>query len=432
MIEVLKPLIRQFMPFAQEKMGFSRPPRLFLRKDEQNAANPMGKTGFYDPQNESITLYITGRHPKDIMRSLAHELQHHTQKCNGQFENVQNMGEEGYAQNNSHMRSMEIEAYQASIVFRDWEDSCKGTIYYEHLQKGDKSSMSTKNWKNGELKSLLSESWGFKMDLSKLNESQNPMDPDYRDPEEEQEKIDKRRGRGHRTKENPRGANPVSAYAEHQEVMNEEGEPIFAPNHYCVHHGGVQHNGSIEMAEAVKHNYNEKLGRVTHYDMKLADGTILENVAAEDIQITDASLAEGHGGKPGKRDDRDDDEKEELDEMGCPHDDDGGHEMVVQMDGPDDGEEMAVTDMDDAEGMASELLSLAQRIADALGGGDAMEMQGEEPDLEERRSRGRKGRHIRGKEGENNLRPEGKELSEAQVRALVRKALQKTAKTKGK
>ena len=59
------------------------------------------------------------------------------------------MGEEGYAQADPHMRTMEIQAYQASIVFRDWEDSCKGTIYYEHLQKGDKSSMSTKKWKNG-------------------------------------------------------------------------------------------------------------------------------------------------------------------------------------------------------------------------------------------------------------------------------------------
>jgi hypothetical protein len=105
------------------------------------------------------------------MRSLAHELQHHTQKCNGDFENVQNMGEEGYAQADPHMRTMEIQAYQASIVFRDWEDSTKGTIYYEHLQKGDNVSMSTKNWKNGELKSLLSEAWGFKMDLSKLNEN---------------------------------------------------------------------------------------------------------------------------------------------------------------------------------------------------------------------------------------------------------------------
>jgi hypothetical protein len=161
MIDVLKSLIRQFMPFAQQEMGFDRPPKLFLRQDEQNAANPLGKTGFYDPENESITLYTTNRHPKDIMRSLAHELQHHTQKCNGDFDNMQNMGEEGYAQNNPHMRTMEIQAYQASIVFRDWEDSCKGTIYYEHLQKGDNVSMSTKKWKNRELNGLLMERFGF-------------------------------------------------------------------------------------------------------------------------------------------------------------------------------------------------------------------------------------------------------------------------------
>ena len=41
MIDVLKSLIQQFMPFAQQKMGFSRPPRLFIRQDEENAANPI-------------------------------------------------------------------------------------------------------------------------------------------------------------------------------------------------------------------------------------------------------------------------------------------------------------------------------------------------------------------------------------------------------
>jgi hypothetical protein len=86
----------------------------------------------------------------------------------------------------------------------------------------------------------------------------------------------------------------------------------FAPNHYCVHHGGVERNGSIELAEAVGHNYNNKLGRVTHYDMKFADGTIMENVAFEDIQVTNASLAEMHGSHPAKRDD------EELDEQAKP------------------------------------------------------------------------------------------------------------------
>ena len=157
------------MPFAKEQMGFSRPPKLFLRQDAQNAANPLGKTGFYDPENESITLYISARHPKDVLRSLAHELMHHTQKCNGDFDQVQNMGEQGYAQADPHMRTMEIQAYQASIVFRDWEDSIKETIYYEQLQKGDNSSMSTKNWKNRELNGLLMERFGF--DFKPLTEN---------------------------------------------------------------------------------------------------------------------------------------------------------------------------------------------------------------------------------------------------------------------
>jgi hypothetical protein len=161
MIDTLKSLIKQFMPFAQEQMGFNRPPKLFLKQDKENAANPMGKTGYYDPASEAITLFVTGRHPKDIMRSLSHELMHHTQNCNGEFEKVSSMGEQGYAQSDPHLRVMEIEAYKASIVFRDWEDSCKGTIYYEHLQKGD-NKMSTKDWKNKEITQLLSEAWGFK------------------------------------------------------------------------------------------------------------------------------------------------------------------------------------------------------------------------------------------------------------------------------
>jgi hypothetical protein len=97
------------------------------------------------------------------------------------------------------------------------------------------------------------------------------------------------------------------------EILTEDEEGVFAPNHYCVHHGGVEHNGSIEMAEAVSHNYDKKLDRVTHYDMKLSDGTVLENISTEDIQVTNASLAEEHSHSPGKRDE-DDPEKEEPEE----------------------------------------------------------------------------------------------------------------------
>ena len=170
MIETLKPLINKFIPFAQKKMGFKKPPRLFLRKDPNNAKNPLGKTAYYDPEQMSVTLYISGRHPKDIMRSLSHELVHHTQNCNGMFSGVSEMGE-GYAQNDDHLREMEREAYeQGNLCFRDWEDGLRETIYFEHLQKGVNTKMSTKKWKDNELKGLLTEKWGFSMDLSKLSE----------------------------------------------------------------------------------------------------------------------------------------------------------------------------------------------------------------------------------------------------------------------
>ena len=151
-------------------MGFDAPPRLFLRGDDKNAQNPLGKTAYYDPGQKSITVYITGRHPKDVMRSISHELVHHAQNCRGEFDKPHQMGD-GYAQNDSHMREMERQAYEVgNMCFRDWEDGLKNTIYLEHLQKGDKK-MSTKDWKNKEIGTLLSEAWGFKFNsLEEFNE----------------------------------------------------------------------------------------------------------------------------------------------------------------------------------------------------------------------------------------------------------------------
>lgn len=177
MKEILQPLVNQFMPFAQKRMGFNKPPRIFLRDDPQNAQDPLGKTAYYDPERMSVTLYVHGRHPKDVMRSLSHELVHHTQNCNGQFNHESEMGE-GYAQKDPHLREMERQAYeQGNLCFRDWEDSIKNTIYIQNLnvniQKEGKLNMSTKDWKNRELPSLLTEKWGFSFNM--LTESQEEV-----------------------------------------------------------------------------------------------------------------------------------------------------------------------------------------------------------------------------------------------------------------
>ena len=120
----LKPLIGKLTIFAKNRMGFSHPPKLFLKKDVANSHKMLGRTAHYDPQQQAITLYVSGRHPKDILRSYAHELVHHLQNLRGDL-NPEKMGAMGnnYAQDNDHMRNMEKEAYlKGNMCFRDFED----------------------------------------------------------------------------------------------------------------------------------------------------------------------------------------------------------------------------------------------------------------------------------------------------------------------
>jgi len=124
-LDVLKKLIKQYVPFAQQKMGFDKPVDINLLSDPENAQNPLGKTAFYDPNMMKITIFVDGRHVKDIMRSLSHEMVHHTQNCQGKFSSGINTGA-GYAQDDEYLRKQEKQAYLiGNIRFRDWEDGIK-------------------------------------------------------------------------------------------------------------------------------------------------------------------------------------------------------------------------------------------------------------------------------------------------------------------
>ena len=159
--------------FAQNRFGFKKPPTLNLVSDHDNAGKPLGKTAYYDPQSMSVTIYTDNRHTKDILRSLAHELVHHTQNENGMLNDSGYHGQ-GYAQKNKDLRNSEKEAYlKGNMCFRDWEDGLKQdkpTIYNERRI----NNMSIKKWKNKELMENLSEKFGFKMDLGLLKEGEMP------------------------------------------------------------------------------------------------------------------------------------------------------------------------------------------------------------------------------------------------------------------
>jgi len=159
--------IQSLFKFADKRFGFKRPPTIFLDNDYGNSEKILAKTGFYDPDSQEIHVYATGRHPKDVLRTIAHELVHHHQNELGKFDHSGYSGK-GYAQKNPHLRKMEAEANDP-MLFRDWEDSLKEkypTIYNERRT----NNMSLKDWKNKELSENLGKKWGFKMDLTKLNE----------------------------------------------------------------------------------------------------------------------------------------------------------------------------------------------------------------------------------------------------------------------
>jgi len=94
----------------------------FIKDDEENASNMLGKTAYYNPSEKSITLYTFSRHPKDILRSFSHEMIHHMQNLEGRLNNITttNTNKDG------DLPELEREAYElGNVTLRKWEDSLK-------------------------------------------------------------------------------------------------------------------------------------------------------------------------------------------------------------------------------------------------------------------------------------------------------------------
>jgi hypothetical protein len=116
----LVPFIKTLTQFMDENIDIRPLPKVKFIDDEANASKVLGKTAHYDPQNCAITLYITDRHPKDILRSFAHEMIHHMQNMQGRLNNIgtQNINQD------DNLKGLEKEAYElGNILLRSWENS---------------------------------------------------------------------------------------------------------------------------------------------------------------------------------------------------------------------------------------------------------------------------------------------------------------------
>ncbi|MDA8686638.1 hypothetical protein N9L94_06455 [Robiginitalea sp.] len=126
--EILDPTNFDFKPLIQsltksmENDGLKLKPYpkvKFIHTDFSNADDFFGKTAYYNPNNNEVVLYTLGRHPKDILRSYAHELIHVHQNHENRLENINtdNVNEDDY------LEQIEREAYEeGNIAFRSWSN----------------------------------------------------------------------------------------------------------------------------------------------------------------------------------------------------------------------------------------------------------------------------------------------------------------------
>ena len=92
----------------------------FVNGDSSNARDFLGKTAYYNPNNQTIVLYTEGRHPKDITRSYAHEMIHHIQNLESRLGNITTTN----TQEDDHLNNIEAEAnLKGTMTFRNWTDT---------------------------------------------------------------------------------------------------------------------------------------------------------------------------------------------------------------------------------------------------------------------------------------------------------------------
>ena len=118
----------------------------FIHDEEANADDFFGRTAYYDPNIREIVLYTLGRHPKDIMRSYAHELVHVHQHNEDRLHDVQTDDVNA----DEYLEQLEREAYETgNIMFRSWTNSMAKDKY--NISEGKKKGYKHKYGFNDKL-----------------------------------------------------------------------------------------------------------------------------------------------------------------------------------------------------------------------------------------------------------------------------------------
>ena len=155
----------------ESKYSFKKAPTMVFDSDPSNQSDVLGKTAYYDPQSLEVHIFVDGRHPKDILRSIAHELIHHRQNLEGRLDTNGYNGP-GYYLENDELKDIEHEAMlEGNATMREYEDTKK---YKEN------KDMSLNEWKNNELSNLLLKKFGILTEAKKPDADGDGV-PDWAD-----------------------------------------------------------------------------------------------------------------------------------------------------------------------------------------------------------------------------------------------------------
>lgn len=109
---VASDFIKSFLPMAKKHLNLEQLPTIRVVAQVPDAD---GTTfGRYEPETDTIYLVAQGRHPKDVLRTLGHELVHYQQGIENRLK--YNSGETGSTEEN------EANA-QAGVLMRHYNET---------------------------------------------------------------------------------------------------------------------------------------------------------------------------------------------------------------------------------------------------------------------------------------------------------------------
>lgn len=103
--------------FLKVKLDLDNLPKIKLNNDKEVTNSILCPTAWYDFVNNEIVIFTFNRHPKDILRSHAHEMIHYKQNEQGRLGNVTTTD----ITKDSDLIKLEEEAYLlGNMLFREF------------------------------------------------------------------------------------------------------------------------------------------------------------------------------------------------------------------------------------------------------------------------------------------------------------------------